>query len=160
MPDAPSSPCPWSAAELAFLAGARRATLATTAPDGRPRLVPVCFALLDDREAPGRPVLYTPIDEKPKRGADPLGLARVRDLVARPAVTLLADRWDEDWQRLGWVRVDGRARILAPAEEPEHARAREALRARYPQYLHQALDARPIIRIAIERLVSWGALDV
>ncbi len=159
MPDARPLPSPWSLGELGFVAGARRATLATIAPDGRPRLVPVCFALLDAGEPDGRPVLYTPIDEKPKRAADPLGLARVRDLVARPAVTLLVDRWDEDWQRLGWVRVDGRARILAPGGEPEHGRAVEALRAKYPQYLRHALDARPIIRIAIERLVSWGALD-
>ncbi|MGH2489397.1 MAG: pyridoxamine 5'-phosphate oxidase family protein, partial [Candidatus Limnocylindria bacterium] len=34
-----------SPAARAFLAGARRAILATVAPDGRPRLVPVCFAL-------------------------------------------------------------------------------------------------------------------
>ena len=87
-------------AARAFLAGARRAILATVAPDGRPRLVPVCFALAPDDDARGRPILYTPLDEKPKRVGDPHQLARVRDLLVRPDVTLLVDHWDEDWQHL------------------------------------------------------------
>ncbi len=62
-------------AARAFLAGARRAILATVAPDGRPRLVPVCFALAPDDDARGRPILYTPLDEKPKRVGDPHHLA-------------------------------------------------------------------------------------
>jgi uncharacterized pyridoxamine 5'-phosphate oxidase family protein len=47
-----------TAGERVFLAEARRAVLATIAPDGRPRLVPICFVL-----DPGRPILYTPLDE-------------------------------------------------------------------------------------------------
>ena len=61
-----------------------------------------------------------------------MDLARVRDMLARPAVTLLVDRWDEDWSRLGWVRIDGRAAIVEPG--PGHAAAIDALRAKYPQY--------------------------
>ena len=47
------------AAKRALLATARRATLATTWRDGRPRLVPVCFVILDD-------VVGTPLDENPR----------------------------------------------------------------------------------------------
>jgi hypothetical protein len=32
-----------------------------------------------------------------------------------------------------------------------------ALRAKYPQYASHALDGRPLIRIAIERVVAWSA---
>ena len=134
----------------AFVVGARRATLATIAPDGRPRLVPVCFELVDDD-------VWIAIDDKPKRSADPMDLARVRDILARPAVTLLVDRWDEDWSRLGWVRLEGRADIVEPAAQG-HAEAIDALRAKYAQYRSHELEERPAIRITIERVVAWGSM--
>lgn len=154
--------------------------LATVAPDGTPRLVPVCFALriagltgaAGDRADPIGPILYVPIDEKPKRSADPRALARVRDILQRPAVSLLFERWDEDWSRLAWLRLRGRASLLEPegrdgAGAPgaaagqatgEHAAAVVALRARYPQYREHRLETLPLIRIVVERAVSWGRL--
>jgi PPOX class probable F420-dependent enzyme len=143
-----------SAAERALLTEARRAVLATTAADGRPRLVPICFVL-----DPVGAVLHTPLDDKPKRVHDMRHLARVRDLLARPDVTVLVDRWDEDWTRLAWLRVGGRAALLEPGEGPEHAHVVAALREKYPQYEAHALEARPLIRIAIERVTAWGDLD-
>jgi PPOX class probable F420-dependent enzyme len=137
--------------DRAFLGAARRAVLATLAPDGRARLVPVCFALADDA-----PVLYTPLDDKPKRVDDPLALARVRDVLADPRVTVLVDRWDEDWSRLAWLRCHGRAELLDPGA-PERPAAIAALRARYEQYATHGLEGRPLIAITIERVVRWAA---
>lgn len=145
-----------SMAERAFLAGARRAILATLAADGRPRLVPICFVL---DGAP--PVLYTPLDEKPKRTGDPRRLARVRDLLADPRVSVLVDRWDEDWARLAWLHCHGTASLLGPGGEDdalEHGPAVTALRAKYLQYATHRLEARPLIRIEIKRATSWGVL--
>ncbi len=141
--------------ERAFLDAARRAMLATIAPDGRPRLVPVCFVL-----HPVRPVLYTPLDEKPKAVRDVRQLARVRDILADPRVTLLVDRWDEAWEHLAWVRCHGHATLLAPGDEGENERdpAISALRAKYPQYAGHRLEDLPLIRIEIERTTSWGEL--
>ena len=130
----------------------RRAVLVTVAPDGRPRPVPICFALSEDAA-----VLYTPLDEKPKSVDDPRDLARVRDIAADPRVAVLADRWDEDWTRLAWLRAEGRATLLDPG--PEHAAAVAALRATYPQYATHRLDDRPLIRIEIDRVTTWGELD-
>ena len=152
-------------AERALLLGARRILLCTTANDGTPRPVPVCFALRDS--AADAPLLYCPLDEKPKRVADPHLLARVRDIAARPSVTLLADVWDEDWDRLAWLRLYGTAAILEPqvsgepgriADWTEHEAAVSALRLRYPQYRSHDLHSRPIIRVSITRTVSWGRL--
>lgn len=137
-------------AARSFVVAARRATLATIAPDGRPRVVPVCFELLDSH-------VWIAIDDKPKRSADPMDLARVRDVIARPAVTLLVDRWDEDWDRLGWVRLEGTAAVV-DAAGPGHAAAVDALRAKYPQYRSHELGERPAIRFTIERVVAWGDL--
>ena len=143
---------PMTDRERRFLTGQRRAVLVTISRDGRPRPVPVCFVLADDA-----PILYTPVDDKPKRAADPLAIARVRDIEQDPRVSILADHWDEDWSRLGWLRAEGRATLLGVG--PEHAVVVAALRARYPQYLTHRLDDRPIIRIEIDRVVAWGALD-
>ena len=145
-------------AEARFLAAARRAVLATIDPAGRPRLVPVCFVVLVDGPAA---TIWSPLDEKPKRVADPHRLARVRDLLARPEVTLLVDRWAEDWQRLAWLRVHGRADLVEPdgPAPAERAAAIAALRTKYPQYVDHDLERRPLIRIAVASSSSWGALD-
>lgn len=141
--------------QVDFLDGARRAVLATIAASGVPRLVPICFAVIVDSAGP---ILYSPLDDKPKRRADPHRLARVRDLVARPRVTLLADRWDEDWARLAWIRVEATASVIEPGH-PEHDPAVDALRARYPQYRTHNLEASPIIRFRPTHAVWWSAAD-
>ena len=147
--------------ERAFLRAERRATLATTAADGRPRLVPICFVLGEQDDKRGRPVLYTPLDEKAKRDPDPRTLARVRDILVLPEVTLLIERWDEDWSRLAWIRLYGHGELLEPQphERTEHAAAVKALREKYPQYQDQAIDSRPIIRVSCDRAAAWGAID-
>jgi PPOX class probable F420-dependent enzyme len=149
MPDAPLTP-----AELAFLVAARRAILATIAPDGRPRLVPICFIV----DAVDGVRILTPLDDKPKATDDRRALARVRDIEARPEVTLLVERWNEDWSRLAWLRLDGRATIEQPGDVPSDAVPR--LREKYAQYATHALESSPMIGIEIERAVSWGALDL
>lgn len=143
-----------------FVAGARSATLATIAPDGRPRLVPICFVLLLTRagdSSGAAPSIVSPLDEKPKTAGDPHRLARVHDLVARPEATLLIDRWSEEWDRLGWVRLEVRGVLVEPGGEG-HAAAVEALREKYPQYGAHDLEHRPMLRFVIDRVVSWGDL--
>jgi PPOX class probable F420-dependent enzyme len=146
-------------AELAFLAAARMAVLATLDRVRRPRLVPICFVAIATESALR---LYTPIDEKPKKIDDPLALARVRDILANPTVWLLVDRWSEDWSQLAWLRLQGRADLLVPdagqEAKVEHGATVEALRAKYPQYASHHLEIRPIIRIGVERSRSWGNL--
>jgi len=149
-----------TATERRFLESERRAILATLAPDGRARLVPVCYALSDRVDRIGRPIIYTPIDEKPKKSEDPHAVARVRDLFVLPEVTLIVDRWEEDWTRLAWLRLYGSGELLEPQahEREEHAAAVVALRTRYAQYDDHDLESRPIIRVGVERVVSWGDL--
>ncbi len=143
-----------SPTQRAFLDGARTAVLATLPRAGPPRLVPICFVAL----GVARPVIYTPLDEKPKSVADPHDLERVRDIVANPSISLLIDRWSEDWSSLGWLRLDGTASLVEPGEDALHGEAVDALRAKYPQYLTHRLGERPMVRIVIERARSWGNL--
>jgi PPOX class probable F420-dependent enzyme len=129
----------------AFIERQRVARLATVGADGTPHLVPICFALAGE-------VLYSAIDDKPKRSARP---QRVRDVAARPAVAVLFDHYDDDWSRLGWVQLRGQASLLEAGAEHEGGLA--ALRARYPGY--RSLTAgRLVIRIEPLTARTWGAL--
>jgi PPOX class probable F420-dependent enzyme len=148
-----------NASQLAFMGPRRTATLATVSLGGQPRLVPICFVLGDEGEAGAGVVLYSPLDEKPKRGDDVRNLARVRDIHDRPSVTLLFDRWSEDWSRLAWLRARGTATLMEPGDDPErHRLVVRSLRDKYPQYHQQLIEAAPLIQIVIEDVSSWGAL--
>lgn len=150
-----------SDAQRAFVNRERAGTMATTAPDGRPRLVPICFVVAPEPDDLGRALIYSPIDEKPKKSPSPRDLARVRDILVLPEVSVLVDHWDEDWSKLGWLRAYGVGWMLEPEphEREEHAAAVKQLREKYPQYRDQDLDNRPIIRVAVDRIVTWGAVD-
>lgn len=141
--------------ERAFVEQARRAILATIALDGRPRPVPICF-VLDVMH----PILYSPLDEKQKDLDDPRLLTRVLDIRRDPRVSVLVDRWDEDWSRLGWVRMTGHASLLEPEGDEliDHQIVVAMLRLRYEPYWEHDLETRPIIRVRIERTTSWGAI--
>lgn len=145
---------------LEFLAAAPTATLATIAPSGLPRLVPMCFVVASASSSDAIRI-YSPIDDKPKASGDPLQVARVRDIVARPQATLLVDRWSEDWGRLFWIRIEAAASIVEPGgpDGREHAAAVRALRDKYPQYEAHRLETRPLLRFVVERVVTWGRLD-
>lgn len=131
----------------AFVLSRRVAHLATADGQGVPHAVPVCFALL------GASAYFT-VDGKPKTGRR---LKRLANIGENPACCLVADRWDEDWTRLGWVMLHGRGEILAGGEE--HDAAQAALRARYPQHRDMALAGLPVVAIRIGRVVCWGDLS-
>jgi PPOX class probable F420-dependent enzyme len=134
--------------ERRFLLDRRVGHLATADGRGNPHVVPVCFALSDD-------TLYITIDEKPKHASD-RPLKRLRNMMDNPSIAFVADRYDEDWTRLGWVMLRGRAEILA--DGPEHDSAQALLRNRYPQYRTMQLAGLPVIALRIERATSWGNL--
>jgi PPOX class probable F420-dependent enzyme len=120
------------------------ARLATAGEDGRPHIVPICFAL-DDQ------TLYFAVDFKPKRTTN---LKRLRNIAAHPAVSVLIDHYEDDWDKLWWVRLDGSARLLTEGGEVD--RAIDLLAQRYPQY-RTTPPAGPAVAITIERTAGWSA---
>lgn len=127
----------------ALLAAARVARLATVGADGTPHLVPVTFSLDGDR-------VVTAVDHKPKSTTR---LRRLRNIRANPRVCVLADRYDEDWTRLWWVRADGLATVLE--REEDRAPVLASLIAKYPQYKDHAPEG-PVIVIQVTGLASWS----
>jgi PPOX class probable F420-dependent enzyme len=130
------------------VARARVGHLATS--DGtRPSVVPVCFVLLGD-------TLYQAIDAKPK-SVNAGQLRRVKNIQANPKAALLIDHYVEDWRRLWWVLLRGRARLVVDTRERQRAIA--ALRRKYPQYRTSTplvADAL-VIALDVRRLQHWQA---
>jgi PPOX class probable F420-dependent enzyme len=118
--------------------------------DDDPRVLPITFAIAGGR-------IWSAIDSKPKRaGGEP---ARLGFLRRRPEVALTVDRYQDDWSRLAWVQVLGRASLHPVDAEPD---ALAALTDKYEQY---ATDPPPGPMIGIEprRALTWraaGAYDL
>jgi PPOX class probable F420-dependent enzyme len=126
------------------VSGARVARLATTAPDGRPHLVPIVFVLEGD-------TLYSAVDTKPKRSRS---LRRIENARARPGVAVLVDHYDEEWEQLWWVRLRGHARVLDGGEEA--ARALTLLATKYEQY-REAPPGLPVLAVDVDEWRAWAA---
>ena len=137
--DAPS----WA---VDMLRTARVARLATADRAGQPHVVPVCFAVLDDR-------LYSAVDLKPKRTRE---LRRVRNVRENPHVSLVVDEYHEDWTKLRWVMIEGTAHVI---DGDERARGLAALVTKYPQYaaMDLARTAGDVLAITPARVVAWRA---
>lgn len=98
------------------------ARLATISPEGAPHLVPITFSLKDNH-------LFTMVDSKPKTT---MRLSRLENIAANPRVSVLADRYDHDWTRLWWVRIDGTATVTE--QGPDWEMGQTLLIGKYRQY--------------------------
>lgn len=135
-----------SAGASRLIRSARVAHLGTADKHGQPHVIPICF-VFDGKH------FYSPIDEKPKRAA-PSNLKRLKNIAANPNVALVIDYYDEDWRKLAYVLIFGRARVINRGIA--HRQAVRLLRRKYPQYRRMAIDQRPLIVITTLRITAWG----
>lgn len=131
-----------------FLKAGRVARLGTADAAGQPLVVPICYAF-DGRHC------YSAIDAKPKRQA-PGRLKRVRNIRENSLVSLLVDHYDEDWSRLRYLVLQGRADLLS--EGAEFTYAVDLLLEKYAQYRAMSLDRNSglVIKITPERVIQWS----
>ena len=116
--------------------------LATTRPDRSPHLVPVTFAVTSGH-------VVTGVDHKPKSTRR---LQRLTNVEESGMAALLVDHYEEDWSRLWWVRMEGRASVHIDDDA-----AKDALRAleeKYAQYQAEPPEG-PFIRIALDEVTWW-----
>jgi PPOX class probable F420-dependent enzyme len=125
-----------------LITAARVGRLGLVDDAGRPRVLPITFALVGDS-------VWSAVDDKPKRVAG-RDLARVRWLRARPQATLLIDRYSDDWAKLAWVQLAGRVAIFDDTPPPSE------LIDRYAPYRRRP-PAGPLLRLDVERAVWWRA---
>ena len=126
---------------LSKVSESRVGTLASVDPEMGTHQVPVVFVVQGD-------TIWVAVDDKPKSTRR---LKRLANIESDPRVSLLVHHYDEDWASLWWVRVDGRATVLA---EP-NGQVVESLRTKYPQY--RSHDLGPWIAITIERSLGWSS---
>jgi PPOX class probable F420-dependent enzyme len=113
--------------------------------EGGPRVLPVTFALAEGR-------VWSAIDQKPKRAAEP---ARVGFLRRDPRAALTVDRYSDDWEELAWVQVLGSVEII---ELSEGADGLAALSAKYEQYREEEPPG-PLLALEPHRYLWWRAAD-
>ena len=106
--------------------GSPVARLATVNPGLGVDIVPITWAVVG---GPDDERLVSAVDHKPKTTTN---LRRLRNIDTHPDVTVLVDHYDDDWERLWWVRIRGTAAVISGGDEFD--RAVDALVARYPQY--------------------------
>jgi len=107
-------------------------------------VVVVTFAVQGD-------TVYTAVDQKPKSGSN---LKRLRNVGENPQVTMLADEYSDDWDRLWWVRADGRAVVLT--DQRQIAEPLRLLANRYWQY-REAPPTGPVLAVTVERWSGWAS---
>ncbi len=132
---------------LAFIQAQRVARLATVGADGQPHVVPIVYAFDGER-------LYTPLDAKSKR-VEVNQLRRVRDIRENPRVAVVIDEYDEDWSRLAWVQIRGKAWIVEDGADYEIGLS--LLREKYRQYESMPLAGCPLIVITVDSVTGWRA---
>jgi PPOX class probable F420-dependent enzyme len=125
---------------------ARVAHLATTNTGLGVDVVPITFALLRD---PAGDRLVSIVDQKPKSTTQ---LRRLDNIRANPEVTVLVDHYEDDWERLWWVRMRGTASVVVDGDAFDEAR--DALVGRYRQYV-EAPPPGPVVSVAIAEWTGW-----
>lgn len=100
-------------------------------------------------------MLYSPVDGKPKRHA---ALSRLNWIEKHPQVTVLIDHYEDNWERLWWLRLYGEA-VKVNSTDPHWDSATLGLKKKYPQYDRISMfNGEPtMLRINVARWKYWAA---
>jgi PPOX class probable F420-dependent enzyme len=131
-----------------FIERARVARLATANSESKPHLVPVVFVFDGN-------YFFIPVDEKRKKTVKPEKLKRVRNINENPNVALLIDEYSEDWTKLAFVMIQGKASIADKTQgNMQLQEAYKKLTSKYPQYQKIGLGKVCIV-IKPEKVTTW-----
>jgi PPOX class probable F420-dependent enzyme len=93
---------------LKLLRPAKVAHLATADSSLQPYITPVVFVIENNK-------IYIPLDHKPK--TVPINqLKRVKNIQKNPKVAFQIDNYEDDWQRLWFIRLMGYAELVEQKE--------------------------------------------
>jgi PPOX class probable F420-dependent enzyme len=134
---------------------ARVARLATVDSECKPYLIPVVFVFDNDR-------YFIAIDEKTKR-AKPEKLKRVKNIQQNPNVTLLIDEYHEDWRKLYFIMIQGKASIIGGKELEQNElvlleKAHKLLCDKYHQYEKIGIGEY-VIMIIPQKVTTWKNMN-
>jgi PPOX class probable F420-dependent enzyme len=129
---------------------ARVARLAPVDSECKPHLIPVVF-VFDNH------CYFIPIDEKTKRSR-PEKLKRAKNIQQNPNVALLIDEYNEDWKKLYFIMIQGKASIVGKELEQNEMllleKAHKLLFDKYLQYQKIGIGEY-VIMIIPQKVITW-----
>ena len=132
---------------------AKVARLATADLEYKPHLVPIVFVFDNDLNC-----YFIPIDEKTKRSG-PENLKRVKNIQENPNVALLIDEYNEDWTKLYFIMIQGKASMVGGKKLEQNEmqlleKAHKLLCNKYPQYQNIGVGEY-LIMIMPQKVIVW-----
>jgi PPOX class probable F420-dependent enzyme len=139
----------------AIIDKARTARLATVDSECKPHLVPVVFAF--DGE-----YYYIPIDAKTKQEpSKPEKLKRVKNIQTNPNIALLIDEYNEDWTKLYFIMIQGRALLISNKKGVQQnellliEKAHKVLSEKFHHYQKIGIGEY-VIMIYPQKIITWN----
>jgi PPOX class probable F420-dependent enzyme len=109
-----------------LISRAKVARLATVDQKLYPYVVPVVFVFHENS-------FFIPLDEKTKT-VNPKNLKRVKNIEKNPNVTLLIDKYQNDWKKLFFLMIHGKAKVIDGKNGKIMDKIHKLLVSKYPQY--------------------------
>jgi len=111
---------------LTLIKGAKVARLATVDQKSYPYIVPVVFVFHENS-------FFIPLDEKVKT-VNPRKLKRIKNIEKNSNVTLLIDKYQNDWKKLFFLMIHGKATVIDGKNRKLMDKVHKLLISKYPQY--------------------------
>jgi len=105
---------------------AKVARLATVDQKSHPYVVPVVLVFHENS-------FFIPLDEKVKT-VNARKLKRVKNIEKNPNVTLLIDKYQNDWKKLFFLMIHGKATVIDGKNNKLMYKIHKLLISKYPQY--------------------------
>ncbi len=131
---------------------ARVARLATVDTECKPHVIPVVFVFDND-------CYFIPIDAKTKRSR-PEKLKRAKNIQQNPNVALLIDEYNENWRKLYFIMIQGKASIIGGKKLEQQSelflleKAHKLLSDKYLQYQEIGIGEY-VIMIIPQKVITW-----
>ena len=109
-----------------LISRAKVARLATVDQKSYPYVVPVVFVFHEN-------LFFIPLDEKIKT-VNPRKLKRVKNIEKNPNVTLLIDKYQNDWKKLFFLMIHGKATVIDGKNSKLMDKIHKLFISKYPQY--------------------------
>ncbi len=110
---------------ITLIKGAKVARLATVDQKSHPYVVPVVFVFHENS-------FFIPLDEKVKT-VNARKLKRVKNIEKNPNVTLLIDKYQNDWKELFFLMIHGKATVIDGKNSKLMDKIHKLLISKYPQ---------------------------
>ncbi len=111
---------------MTLIKGAKVARLATVDQKSHPYVVPVVFVFHENS-------FFIPLDEKVKT-VNARKLKRIKNIEKNPNVTLLIDKYQNDWKKLFFLMIHGKATVIDEKNNKSMDKIHKLLISKYPQY--------------------------